>query len=1403
MLLSIGSNIALAQSIDCTNSDIDDDNDGLIEVCTLEGLDAIRHVLDGSGLKSSVNATTSTTGCGSGGCRGYELARNLDFSDDASYRTPAANKPKWTADNGWMPIGVLDNTTPIASFAGIPDNTTPVASYSGTFSGTFDGNGFTISNLRSIWSTASNVGLFARVSGTIKRVGLLNATVHGNNTVGSLVGWNFGGTVENSYNTGRVIANAVDVGVQTPVEVGGLVGYNDGGTITNSHSASAIEINGEGSLVGVGGLVGLSLAGSIKHSSSTIHVRTNLSNTGGLVGWNELGTIENSYGVGQIHGSGRGEQNNLGGLVGINYEGTIKNSFSAVLQAYGGETGEAIGGLVGFNSGGTISYSYSLGPVSTTSNFNSVGGLVGYNDGGKITNSCSASEEIIGNEAVGGLVGFNYNGTIENSCSASEIQGASLYVGGLVGYNRGSSSTIANSYNTGDITGLLSETTTPYIGTIITIIERPDYVGGLVGRNDDSNITDSYNTGNVESDFYVGGLVGFNSSGTITNSYNTGRIIGDSHVGGLVARNEYGKIRNSHSIGQVRASGDYAGGLVGLNDRGELTNTYSTGAVNSRGDYVGGLVGYNDSGKIWNSYSTGRVVGKSNIGGLVGYADLGEIKNSYSLSPVIQSYPGGANAGGLVGYTALGFIINSYSAGPVSGSNGVGGLVAADSFAGLLKIKGSYWDIRTSGLTSSVLGDGRGTRQLQAPTAAAGIYDNWDDTDWDFGNSNQYPTLKYSRGSDVDDPACGGTQQPTCGTLIKTQERVRQIVVPVAVSTQTLRLSPSPYPQEGETVVLSIDPKEQIRFRGKRTYQWRQISGITLPIQTSNTHSPLGMTTDTQLSFVIPPNFVSSNARRSNVMFRLEVTGENLATTRLSVVSLDVEKHNNGSAAFRIETQILPTDGHSGGYYSYDVQTTITLVDNDPDGNGNLGVAWFRCEVSVVDQVAICPQMTSSVFPTISLQDSVPLPAFITSATFRSITPRVRIQTRIDYTDKQEFNEVVLPPEFTPLLCSAVTTGQSRLFLYGTNSSAKTDFTLIADGEEQAIDSSTIEQISVDVAKITLKVPLASNQVSVRYQSENTIELATCSTNSERDSDQDGVVDITDANPFNKADTRRLPLLPAAPKGLSAWFHRAKVIPNVMQGDFSYIYQAQTNTTPEVVTLATGLTTHEYFGMPSEARLLIDKTTHSCRNIVRMAQSTDGSVRTRIDISNDCEDITAKEKLLAQSMLTDIDYYWVFSVDDILVSQAATGTLQILAPVNFIGQNSYFLERQNDDSLTAIEISSSDSKVLGTISQTVLAYVGAGPTISSSVNLNRLGDVLKGTYTVANKPPGGQSARYWLGSSAQVWAPTRREIKPMANGLILAPNTRLAIGRNNHIFVETGSSVILLRLKVFLEGALQ
>jgi len=209
---------------------------------------------------------------------------------------------------------------------------------------------------------------------------------------------------------------------------------------------------------------------------------------------------------------------------------------------------------------------------------------------------------ITGQNQVGGLVGANF-GAITNSYVTGSVTGKND-VGGLVGYNK--EGTINNSYATCTVNGT-------------------KYVGGLVGGNEGGMITISYATGEVNgTGDDVGGLVGFNGSinSNINNSYATGNVEGADNVGGLIGRN-YGlenttiTVENSYATGMVTGTGSNVnvGGLVGYNNSlGTITSSYATGEVTGTGNYIGGLVGHNN-GTVTNSFWNTETSGQSNSAG--------------------------------------------------------------------------------------------------------------------------------------------------------------------------------------------------------------------------------------------------------------------------------------------------------------------------------------------------------------------------------------------------------------------------------------------------------------------------------------------------------------------------------------------------------------------------------------------------------------------------------------------------------------------------------------------------------------------------------------------------------------------------------------------------------------------
>ena len=148
-----------------------------------------------------------------------------------------------------------------------------------SFTGTFDGNGHVIKNLKINNTDAKLIGFFATTSSsaTIKNLGLENIDIKAEHSVGGLVSSNEG-TITNCYVTGNISGKD---------QVGGLVSSN-AATITNCYVSG--NIAGE---TGIGGITASS-NGAINNCYVTGSVSGN-DFVGGLVG-NTIGaTINDCY----------------------------------------------------------------------------------------------------------------------------------------------------------------------------------------------------------------------------------------------------------------------------------------------------------------------------------------------------------------------------------------------------------------------------------------------------------------------------------------------------------------------------------------------------------------------------------------------------------------------------------------------------------------------------------------------------------------------------------------------------------------------------------------------------------------------------------------------------------------------------------------------------------------------------------------------------------------------------------------------------------------------------------------------------------------------------------------------------------------------------------------------------
>ena len=268
------------------------------------------------------------------------------------------------------------------------DNPATIDTYiKGTFTGTFDGNGHTISDLTR--------PLFDDITGNPP-------------------------TYDPSTDSWMEEDKAIVKDLVLVTSGGGVLGK---GILANDANSYVLieNVGTKGIIVGstedsVGGIVGsltegFETSGLITKSFSTANVTGNQF-VGGLVGKvGSNGTISESYAAGDITGDSY-----IGGLAG-SVNGTISESY-----AVGDVTGDdLVGGLIGDFNGSQIINTYASGDVIGD---DLVGGLVGQVSSGIIRNSYSMGD-VTGDNYVGGVLGFLTFDTVERSSATGDVVGVS------------------------------------------------------------------------------------------------------------------------------------------------------------------------------------------------------------------------------------------------------------------------------------------------------------------------------------------------------------------------------------------------------------------------------------------------------------------------------------------------------------------------------------------------------------------------------------------------------------------------------------------------------------------------------------------------------------------------------------------------------------------------------------------------------------------------------------------------------------------------------------------------------------------------------------------------------------------------------------------------------------------
>ncbi|MCF8368554.1 MAG: hypothetical protein K9G76_05890 [Bacteroidales bacterium] len=605
----------------------------------------------------------------------------------------------------------------------------PIGTDPTRFTGSYDGQGYTIDGL-SIDRSESNVGFFGFTQDAeISNLILLNVDFTGSYQTGALVGNNYSSIVTNCGVTGSV--SGYD-------QTGGLLGYNQSSSSVN-YCYADVAVSGNQR---VGGLVGYNLGSSISNSYALGEVTSSYRYAGGFCGMNLSGaSISDCYSIGSVDCSGTG----VGGLVGYNGS-TVNTSFwdmeTSGESSSAGGTGKTTAEMktsstyidagwifpepwqmdetVSPDNNGYPSLEWqglnlAMFSIVTTQDVSQVG-LTTATGNGNITflgfpdpidhGVCWSTEE---------------NPTIDdNKTSEGIVSATGAFTSGITGLSP-STKYYVRAYatnNTGTSYGEQVQFTTLIGGT--GTIEDPYQIGVLENLQWLSQNSNLWN-------MYFIQIADIDASATIT--WNNGE--GFSTIGNSSTNFTGTYDGQGHTIDSLFISINEAinTGMFGLVIGATIKNLGLTNVniTSTSAGYLGtgALAGYcNLNCTIENCFSTGSVSGNMYVGGLIGRHKTNSLtQNCYSTASVT----GSDDIGGLFGYNSSSHVENCYSTGIVnSTSKSTGGLIGA-SYNGATCIN-SFWDMETSGQTSSGGGVGKTTAEMKTLSTFV-------DVGWDFPNT--------------------------------------------------------------------------------------------------------------------------------------------------------------------------------------------------------------------------------------------------------------------------------------------------------------------------------------------------------------------------------------------------------------------------------------------------------------------------------------------------------------------------------------------------------------------------------------------------------------------------------------------------------------------------------------------
>lgn len=253
---------------------------------------------------------------GSVGCGSAESESEVEPIGQSTHAL-GSSKPRvditgWSGPNGLTSMVSDGNYRLTADINASGKTWTPMQ-----FTGTFDGNGRTISNLTI--NVAGDAGFFSYLeTAIVTNVKFTNLSVTGTWVVGGLAAWNQDSAVDRVAVEGTVRES-------NGFAVGGIFGEMNGGTLYRSYSKGIVGSQTTptsphlyaGGLVGFLGMGSEEARGTITESyaQTTVSPNTSTSRTvwaGGLVGGSYAADIHDVFAIGNVTGRG-----SVGGLVGF------------------------------------------------------------------------------------------------------------------------------------------------------------------------------------------------------------------------------------------------------------------------------------------------------------------------------------------------------------------------------------------------------------------------------------------------------------------------------------------------------------------------------------------------------------------------------------------------------------------------------------------------------------------------------------------------------------------------------------------------------------------------------------------------------------------------------------------------------------------------------------------------------------------------------------------------------------------------------------------------------------------------------------------------------------------------------------------------------------------------------